>query len=399
MTCPTPRRAVPTDAATDAAAARKHEAVSVLSSERDALIALVSLTTRLDAVRAEDVVHDVILRVLDHGVPADVANWLAYLRKAVVREGLSVLRKASREQELAERAAFDQRADSAHDDAVRALLHDALGDLDCLSDEEREVFVLVYLGGFPQDEIAEIVGLLNKGQVNRRHRSAKAKLDTRRKTRETDARYLGLLALLRQPATTARSGAVGSAATAMTAATGFAVLAVVARIAGVPLPYVRDLPRTAPFVSRPFLATAGMRGAGPEARPGHSVGPVGGIGTLTPASQGIPDQDPGGPSTTCTTPALVCVGVGKGDGGDGADDDPTDDGDTVSIYVADMVITWEQRVAPVCRRLAPLPPPERVRCTRGGSYLLAEEEGSTTPGVKKVPPASAPADAPPEGTA
>jgi hypothetical protein len=70
----------------------------------------------------------------------------------------------------------------------------------------------------------------------------------------------------------------------------------------------------------------------------------------------------------------------------------------VTVVVGDMAIRAEQRVLPVCRRLAPLPPQEHARCTPGGSYMVAQEQGSPGPEVKKVPSASAPADAFPEGT-
>jgi RNA polymerase sigma factor (sigma-70 family) len=289
VTRPTPRRAVPADPAAETAVEAgaevdveaTAEAVQVLTSEREALIHIVMLTIGLDRARAEDVLHDVVLRVLSRGVPADVADWLGYLRTAVIREGVTVLRKVTRENEVAALAAFHQQADTAHAAAVRRILHDALGDLDVLTREERAVFVLFHYGGLTREEIAEHLGL-SSHQVKRRHRGAKAKLAARREAHHRDPSYLAVLAVLRRPTAPGSAGTTVTAATAstvtagVTAAAMVGVLAVVARVVGVPLPYVRPLPEPPRWSPCPVLRGTGRatRGSTPaRAQAGPSRGP------------------------------------------------------------------------------------------------------------------------------
>jgi RNA polymerase sigma factor (sigma-70 family) len=105
---------------------------------------------------AEDVVHDVVVRVLRGGRPAeDVEAPAAYLRRAVGNECVSRWRRSSREVPMAE---LPDRQRSAPDEVVldRLSLIEALG---ALTARQRRVVVLTVLEDRPDAEVADLLGV------------------------------------------------------------------------------------------------------------------------------------------------------------------------------------------------------------------------------------------------
>ena len=114
--------------------------------------------TRLGAggADAEDVVHDVLVRVLRRGRDtADLAAPGAYLRRAVGNECVSRWRRTSHEVMVAE---LPDRARPAHDETVleRILLASAVA---ALTERQRRVIALTVLEDRPDDEVAALLGI------------------------------------------------------------------------------------------------------------------------------------------------------------------------------------------------------------------------------------------------
>jgi RNA polymerase sigma factor (sigma-70 family) len=105
---------------------------------------------------AEDVVHDVVVRVLRGGKDvADMATPNAYLRRAVGNECVSRWRRTAKEVVVAE---LPDRPRPAPDDAVLDRI--ALGDaLRALTPRQRRVIALTVLDDRPDGEVAELLGI------------------------------------------------------------------------------------------------------------------------------------------------------------------------------------------------------------------------------------------------
>ena len=105
---------------------------------------------------AEDVLHEVLLRVLRSGREIEaVSTPMAYLRRAIANECVSTWRRSSREvlvESLPDRA-MDTLADSCID---RLALRRALA---ALTDRQRRVIVLTVLDDRADDEVALLLGV------------------------------------------------------------------------------------------------------------------------------------------------------------------------------------------------------------------------------------------------
>jgi RNA polymerase sigma factor (sigma-70 family) len=128
----------------------------VLDTHRADLVR--SARSRLGAggADAEDVVHDVLVRVLRRGQDAaDLAAPGAYLRRAVGNECVSRWRRTSHEVTVAE---LPDRPRPAPDEAVleRIGLAEAVG---TLTPRQRRVIVLTVLQDRPDDEVAAQLGI------------------------------------------------------------------------------------------------------------------------------------------------------------------------------------------------------------------------------------------------
>jgi RNA polymerase sigma factor (sigma-70 family) len=105
---------------------------------------------------AEDVVHDVVVRVLrGRKEAAEMATPGAYLRRAVGNECVSRWRRTAREVVVAE---LPERSRPAHDDAVldRIALFEAVG---TLTPRQRRVIALTVLEDRPDGEVADLLGI------------------------------------------------------------------------------------------------------------------------------------------------------------------------------------------------------------------------------------------------
>jgi RNA polymerase sigma factor (sigma-70 family) len=128
----------------------------VLGAHRGDLVR--AARTRLGAggADAEDVVHDVVVRMLRGGKEAaDMATPGAYLRRAVGNECVSRWRRTAREVVVAE---LPDRPRSAPDEAVldRLALHDAMR---VLTPRQRRVIALTVLDDRPDAEAADELGV------------------------------------------------------------------------------------------------------------------------------------------------------------------------------------------------------------------------------------------------
>jgi RNA polymerase sigma factor (sigma-70 family) len=105
---------------------------------------------------AEDVVHDVVVRVLRGGRDAaEMATPGAYLRRAVGNECVSRWRRTAKEVVVAE---LPDHARPSHEEAVldRIALGEAVG---TLTPRQRRVIALTVLDDRPDDEVAAQLGI------------------------------------------------------------------------------------------------------------------------------------------------------------------------------------------------------------------------------------------------
>jgi RNA polymerase sigma factor (sigma-70 family) len=131
--------------------------VDLLGEQRDSLVRMAHLRLRRDVSGsdAEDVVHEVFLRVVGRGPdPREIDRPTAYLRRAVVNECVTRWR---RHRELAvddtpDRHEGDHADRCATGVAVRAAL-------DLLTPRQRSVIVLGFLCGYADDEVAATLGI------------------------------------------------------------------------------------------------------------------------------------------------------------------------------------------------------------------------------------------------
>jgi RNA polymerase sigma factor (sigma-70 family) len=132
---------------------------------------------------AEDVVHDVVVRVLRGGKDVEqMATPGAYLRRAVGNECVSRWRRTAREVVVAE---LPDRPRPAPDDAVldRLALTDALR---ALTPRQRRVIALTVLDDRPDGEVADLLGV-SEVTVRTTRSRALARLQERLTAMENEA--------------------------------------------------------------------------------------------------------------------------------------------------------------------------------------------------------------------
>jgi len=145
---------VPLPTATTAEAALAW--AGVLDTHRGDLVRTARSRLGAGGADAEDVVHDVVVRVLKRGRDAgEVDAPGAYLRRAVGNECVSRWRRTAHEVVVAE---LPDRPRPAPDDAVldRIALADAMA---TLTDRQRGVIVLTVLDDRPDAEVAAALGI------------------------------------------------------------------------------------------------------------------------------------------------------------------------------------------------------------------------------------------------
>ena len=128
----------------------------VLGAHRGDLVRTARSRLGSGGADAEDVVHDVVVRVLRGGKDVDqMATPGAYLRRAVGNECVSRWRRTAREVVVAE---LPDRPRPAPDDAVldRLALADALR---ALTPRQRRVIALTVLDDRPDGEVADLLGV------------------------------------------------------------------------------------------------------------------------------------------------------------------------------------------------------------------------------------------------
>jgi RNA polymerase sigma factor (sigma-70 family) len=127
----------------------------VLGAHRGDLVRAARGRLGSGAADAEDVVHDVVVRVLRGGRGADMATPGAYLRRAVGNECVSRWRRTAREVVVAE---LPETARPAPDEAVldRLALAQALT---VLTGRQRRVIALTVLDDRPDAEAAAELGI------------------------------------------------------------------------------------------------------------------------------------------------------------------------------------------------------------------------------------------------
>jgi RNA polymerase sigma factor (sigma-70 family) len=128
----------------------------VLGTYRGDLVRAARTRLGTGGADAEDVVHDVVVRMLRGGKEAsDMATPGAYLRRAVGNECVSRWRRTSREVMVAE---LPDRPRMAPDEAVldRIALNDAMR---VLTPRQRKVIVRTVLDDRPDSEVAAELGV------------------------------------------------------------------------------------------------------------------------------------------------------------------------------------------------------------------------------------------------
>ena len=128
----------------------------VLGTHRDHLVRTARTRLGTGGADAEDVVHDVVVRVLRGGREAsEMATPGAYLRRAVGNECVSRWRRTAKEVIVAE---LPETARPAHDEAVldRMALTEALG---VLTARQRRVIAVTVLDDRPDSEAAADLGI------------------------------------------------------------------------------------------------------------------------------------------------------------------------------------------------------------------------------------------------
>jgi len=153
----------------------------VLGTHRGELVRAARARLGAGGADAEDVVHDVVVRVLRGKRDAEeMATPAAYLRRAVGNECVSRWRRTSREIVLAE---LPDRPRPAPDDAVldRLALGEALG---VLTARQRRVISLTVLDDRPDSEAARLLGI---GEVTVRTTRSRALARLRERLTEMDS--------------------------------------------------------------------------------------------------------------------------------------------------------------------------------------------------------------------
>lgn len=143
---------------TSAAEPERLSISEVYAAHRLGLVRLAILLVD-DLPTAEDVVQDAFAGLVGrYGDGADVNNLMSYLRKAVVNNAGSVLRR--RRVARAYVAPYEPAVNGPESNAILADEHrEVLAALRRLSPRQREVLVLRYWEGRSEAEIAEILGI------------------------------------------------------------------------------------------------------------------------------------------------------------------------------------------------------------------------------------------------
>lgn len=154
----------------------------VLDARRGTLVRAARSRLGAGGADAEDVVHDVIVRVLKQGHDAaGMAAPGAYLRRAVGNECVSRWRRTSHEVVVAE---LPDRARPSHDETVldRIVLSEAVA---ALTARQRRVIVLTVLADRPDAEVADLLGI-SEVTVRTTRSRALARLRTRLEAMDAD---------------------------------------------------------------------------------------------------------------------------------------------------------------------------------------------------------------------
>jgi RNA polymerase sigma factor (sigma-70 family) len=155
----------------------------VLDAYRNDLVR--SARTRLGAggADAEDVVHDVLVRVLRRGRAVSAVDApAAYLRRAVGNECVSRWRRTSHEVAVAE---LPDRVRPSHDESVLERLGLASA-VATLTERQQRVIALTVLEDRPDDEVAAQLGI-SEITVRTTRSRALARLRTRLSEEDRDA--------------------------------------------------------------------------------------------------------------------------------------------------------------------------------------------------------------------
>jgi RNA polymerase sigma-70 factor (ECF subfamily) len=115
---------------------------------------------------AEDVLQTVFLRVLSRGTDEDAASSSAYFRRAAVNAAVDILRRRTMHAETA----YDDRAPHAAVEPAVLLKEQLRRAIATLDGEDATLFVLRYVEGFSNQELADLFQLEKNNIAVRLHR-------------------------------------------------------------------------------------------------------------------------------------------------------------------------------------------------------------------------------------
>lgn len=108
-----------------------------------------------DAFFAEDIVHDIFLRLLEKKIsPQFMDHAEAYLRTAVYHRCISLLRKKKQVSSI-DTFISNTTEETVHFRELTALHNHAIQNLPL---REKEVYILSYIGGYKKEELAVLFG-------------------------------------------------------------------------------------------------------------------------------------------------------------------------------------------------------------------------------------------------
>lgn len=142
---------------------RRRELLDVFLCSRGQLVATARSVLRC-AVRADDIVQDVVVKICQNEIGADVRDPRTYLKRMVRNLAVDVLRRSQREdrQTAPEAAALELAAPATNPQdrlEAREALTAVLSTLRSAPDRTRRVFIANRLAGVPQKAIAADVGV------------------------------------------------------------------------------------------------------------------------------------------------------------------------------------------------------------------------------------------------
>jgi RNA polymerase sigma-70 factor (ECF subfamily) len=137
-----------------------------LYEAHSASVYLTALRVTGNAADAEDVLHNVFLRVIEHAYRLDPAiSPEHYLRRAATNASIDLIRRRQARRESA--AGGEDLSTSPSGVLLQQQVRQALGKL---ASDDAELFVLFYLEGFSQDELAEQFQIKRGTIASRLHR-------------------------------------------------------------------------------------------------------------------------------------------------------------------------------------------------------------------------------------